>query len=1087
MNALRKSRLTPLLVILFMGCVSINIVMYTFRDYMDANFGRGEAVILLDEEEVVPAYYRWKTMGSFLTEGKQEHAQSASTEGEGAIGAAGQSGRTDTASPPGAAPGETGPDEASVMADAKALAKSIALEGTVLLKNNGILPLKEGEILAPMGFHFYHPVYTGTGAGYVQTHEQYLTDFQTALKKYFVLNERFTAVLQTGPVHRISDEDIQDMDILWLSLENGKPDSGIYEHPVDIYEDVKATCEGNVALVVVGRTGDETRVFQTCPYADGTLHELALSSYEKDMIRFAKENCRAVVVVINSSNVMEIACLLSGEYECDAILWIGCPGIAGFEALADILAGKANPSGRTADIWETDLLSSPSMQNFGTYHYTNTEGFTVASNYKSEGMYFLEYAEGIYTGYRYFETASDLGLLPYGELDENGGILTEGAVAYPFGYGLSYSRFSQSIDKVEEDGTRIRVEVNVSNEGLLDGSEVVQLYVTVPYTRKDEEWGIEKSTKTLLAFDKVFVRSGESAAVFLSFEKEEMASYCQAHANADGTEGCYYLEEGEYVIWLGKNSHDSWDSFSVNIPEDIWYDNQNPRMSEVRAQTGRSFLSGQDGSVKVKDGFLQGESNFSLNIGASVQSAQSVRAATNLFGAMTAHMLEKEVVNLSRRDFLQTFPEFPEDTEMPEELWEDVKSYHPAEETQQKSPSKEEEGAETGQAEKDAGWKNPSQEEGTREETATVTAQEQSYNNLRISAMRGIDYDDPLWEAFLDQIDYSSQDVLDLLLIHSYYTKELEAVAKPASSDIDGPQGLRLRDSHTCVYPSEVVVASTFHTDLAYLYGISVGNEALLHGVNGWYAPGANLHRNAFGGRNFEYYSEDPLLSGKMAAACISGAASQGIVPFLKHFAMVNYEDHSTCLCVWATEQTMRELYFKSFEIAVKEAITQILCPDENRQPVQKIIRACTGVMASPAWLGGQWCAASPSLLTTLLREEWGFCGTVTTDMALQVTEGIIDKALRAGSDIRMRSSQYTLLDSSSEEIRQVFRRAVKNICYSYANSNLMQGLAPGAVVRYKTAPWERTLWAADLVVLILMLFVIRCIMNRKKIMDRPN
>ncbi len=975
LSALRKSRLTPLLVILLAGAVSIHLVMYTYRDYMDASFGKGEAVIRPDgEENAVPVYYTLSESGSL--------------------------------------------GEVETIAGAKACAKAVAIEGTVLLKNNGLLPLQEGEIIAPMGFHFLYPVYTGTGAGYVQTREPYLTDFASALQTYYCLNEEFLSAMQKAPLHRISAEDIREVDVSGMNLSNGKPDSAIYEYPADIYDSCKGNCQDQVALVVFGRTGDESRVFQASPYVDGTPHELALSSYETEMVLFAKENCRAVVAVINSSNVMEISILLSGEYECDAVVWIGCPGIAGFGALSDILAGVANPSGRTADIWETDLLSSPSMQNFGTYHYTNTDGITVADNCGGEGMYFLEYAEGIYTGYRYFETASDLNVLPYGELDEKGAVQTAGAVAYPFGYGLSYTRFTQSVESIEEDDSLVHVKVKVSNEGEMDGNETVQLYVTVPYTELDEEWGIEKTTKTLIAFDKIYVKSKESVTVSLSFEKEQMASYCQNHPNEDGTKGCYFLEQGDYVIWLGKNSHDSWDFFSVHVPENIWYDSSHPRMSETRAQTGKSFQ---------------------LEKEAPLQDV-AVQAATNRFEAVTAHMMENEVTDLSRRDFLHTFPEPAKDTIMPEELFSQALFYQP------------QEGDGSALTEIES-----SQE--------VLPARDSSGNRLHVSAMRGVDYEDPLWETFLDQVDFGSEEVSELLLRHSYYTKELEVVAKPASLDMDGPQGLRLRDVSTCVYPSEVVVASTFNTDLAYRYGVSVGNEALFSGITGWYAPGANLHRNAFGGRNFEYYSEDPLLSGKMAGACISGAASQGVVAFLKHFAMVNYEDHSTCLCVWATEQTIRELYLRSFEIAVKEGKATIYCLDGEGNMIFKIMRACTGIMA---WLGGEWCAASAPLLTDVLRGEWGFCGTVTTDMALQSTEGIIDKAFLAGSDLRMRSARYTLQDPSSEEMRQAFRRAIKNVCYSYANSNLMQGLSPGTILRYKAAPWEKALWIAECFVLLL-------------------
>ena len=335
---------------------------------------------------------------------------------------------------------------------------------------------------------------------------------------------------------------------------------------------------------------------------------------------------------------------------------------------------------------------------------------------------------------------------------------------------------------------------------------------------------------------------------------------------------------------------------------------------------------------------------------------------------------------------------------------------------------------------------------------------------LQVYDMRGLDYNDPAWGAFLDRIDYSSREVRQMLLTHSYFTKKLDCVSKPQSVDVDGPQGLSYRELTTCVYPSQVVLAASFNTELARECGSAVGREALENGISGWYAPGLNLHRTAFGGRAFEYYSEDPVLSGKMGAACVSGAADMRLVAFIKHFAMTNYENYSTCMTLWATEQTMRELYLKSFEIVVKQAQKTVMCYSGG-ELVQKEMRGCTGVMAAAGMLGYDWCAANYPLLTQILRGEWGFCGTVTTDMALQTSVGIIDKALRAGSDLRMRSSDFSLLDESSPTALWVFRRAVKNVCFTYANSNLMQGLASGAVISYEPAPWQVCLAVFDVLV----------------------
>lgn len=873
--------LVPLAVILAAVVVAISVVMTSYPDTMDMYFGRGEMNIYYPDEAPPSDYYSVSLQS-----------------GESALPAA------------------------------ENTAKKIADEGIVLLKNDGLLPLDEGAAIAPMGYRYTEPGYSGTGSAYVHAEEGRYVDFSEGLAKYFTLNGKTIGLMNGARPYAISSSGINA--VAEDYRDTRKRDSSVFEYDPSIYVSSASELGDQVGLVVIGRIGDENIAFQSEKYCDGTPHELALTSYERETIRFAKNHCKAVIVVINSSNVMEIEELTYGELECNAIVWIGAPGLKGIQSLADVLVGKVNPSGRTPDIWEADLLANPAMQNWGDFHYSNTKGMTVASNYAGDGVYFQEYEEGIYIGYRYYETASVLGSVKYGATDGCGAVVDSGAVVYPFGYGLSYTSFVQKITDMQYTENGFSVTVSVRNTGDRDGGEVVQLYYGAPYTQTDVRYRIEKSAKNLLAFKKVFLRSGESKTVKFEIAAEEMASYCSLRENPDGTQGCYFLEAGDYTLWLGKNSHESWDTAVFTQPADIWYDSQNPRESERKAQASSGRRSAQGGTA----------------------------AASNKFSELTDYMYSPERTILSRSDWDGTFPDSPRDKLMAEEVKNSAFTFDPY-------------------SDKHLGNNKDSlvYSEGRKSNAPS--------GKLNIYDMRGMEYDDPAWDAFLAQIDMSSPEVRQMLLTHSYFTKELECVSKPKSIDVDGPQGLTYSKIVTCVYPAEVVLAATFNTDMAYACGRAVGGEALENGISGWYAPGLNLHRTAFGGRAFEYYSEDPLLSGKIGAASVSGAADMGLVAFIKHFIMANYENHSTCMSLWATEQTIRELYLKSFEIVVKEAEKQVTYY-LNGELAEKTMRGCSGVMASACMLGYEWSAASYPLLTDILRGEWGFCGMVTTDMALQ-------------------------------------------------------------------------------------------------------
>lgn len=889
------------------------------------------------------------------------------------------------------------------LAHAEQVCKAITDEGIVLMKNSGVLPLKEKELVTPFGFRFLSPIYGGTGSGQSDSASAYTPEEEFG--NLFTLNETILRRMKRAQAQKISAEEIVAVDPANTAV-NG---TEIYEFSPSVYQGAEGSCRGSVGIVFLGRGGGESSNISVRALADGTPHLLALTQTEKDTILFSKQNCRATVAVLDSSNVMEIGELLRGEYECDAVLWIGGPGNTGFRSLAEILVGKVNPSGRTVDIWDADLLKNPAQANFCDMIYENTRGKVFASNYDGiknpAGLYFIEYEEGIYVGYKYYETAHDLSAIEYGEIDRTGKKTVEGRVNFPFGYGLSYTRFSQEITDCSYNAARdeITVSVVVRNEGDLDGKEVIQLYYSPPYTEFDEQNEIEKATKNLVSFQKIFLKKGEQKTVKLTFLREDMASYCMTHKNSDGSTGCYFLEDGDYALILGKNSHEEFDRRTFRVDEEQWYCGKNVRRSEKDAQDGRETVP-----------------------------------ASNRFEDVTAYMHESGMNVLSRGRWNETQPTQPVPKNLDEERLKRVSSYDPFTDEY------------TGNAGK---------------YSESFPMREPKDNGLVLSDMRGRDYDDPLWEELLDEIDYTQDDFLNMLLKASGHTGALDCVGKPRSQDKDGPQGLHGGRSgfRTFAYCTEVVVAATFDSKLAYAFGESVGNEALLIGLTGWYGPGLNVHRSPFCGRNFEYYSEDALLAGKMAANCISGAASRGVISYVKHFALNNYEGPATCLTVWATEQTIRETYLRSFEIAVKEAETTInYYKDEDETFTPKTIRAATGIMAAANCIGTEWCAANYDLLQNVLRGEWGFRGIVITDMALQLVPGVWDKIFRSGCDLRMYYNDATLSDSRSPAAVSQFRRAAKNICYAYANSNLMQNVLPGASVRYAMSPWKAALVVYD-------------------------
>lgn len=858
-----------------------------------------------------------------------------------------------------------------VKKQANALVEEIEGEGAVLLKNNGALPLKARSKITLMGRSAADPVYGGSGSGAVKLDT--VVDLKTGLEsaKFKVNDTVYDILAKFAPT---SPKGVIPMD---------KPEECTFyigEMPVSGYTaDAVSSFSsfGDAAIIVIGRGGGEggdlTRDMKGWDdnYTDGQ-HQLELNKDEKDMIALAQQNFETVVVLVNASAAMELGVLESDE-GVDAILWVGSPGQTGFNAVGSILAGDINPSGRTVDIYPADFTKDPSFVNFGNYQYSN-----ISKSNASGNGYFVQYEEGIYVGYRYYETAATEGFINYDE-----------SVVYPFGYGMSYTDFTWEIAEQKLGGADgdIVIEVKVTNTGAVAGKDVVELYYSAPYTKG----GIEKSSVVLGGFAKTgMLEPGASETVILTLPVEEMASYDYKDAKA------YTLEAGDYTITLQSDSHtvkDGCAPIAYNISKAVVYSGDSHRASDVAA-------------------------------------------VTNQFDDVTAGI----TANMSRADFAGTFPAAPvgADFEASEATIAGYQVYKAKD----------------------------------HEDPAAVMPTTGEKSGLKLIDMRGLAYDDESWDLLLDQL--TAEDMTKLILNGMYATVKVKSISKPATVDFDGPAGISsyMTALSSTAYPSEVVIASTFNVKLVYEMGKMVGNEGLANKVNGWYAPAMNIHRSPFAGRNFEYYSEDPLLSGMMGAACVSGAASKGMYCTIKHFAVNDQETNrvNNGVSSWLNEQAMRELYLKPFEHTVKNATQTIKAITDDQGTMTDIaMKGCTAVMSSFNRLGGVWAGGSTPLMTNVLRNEWGFEGLAITDFDLY-DYMYPDQSIAAGTDLILSTdAMKSLEDTNSPTAVRNLRNASHNILYTVANSSAMNGIAPGTIITYTDAPWRTGLMAANVAMGVLL------------------
>ncbi|TCD53805.1 hypothetical protein EJ419_07510 [Alloscardovia theropitheci] len=919
------------------------------------------------------------------------------------------------------------------------LAEQVSNEGIVLLKNDGTLPLRKGDAVTPYGYAYNNPVYSGTGAAATTNADN--TTPEQGLKKYFSVDSTIAdSTIKATPNYPQAAKNTPALDYDKTSLQ-AKNDAGksarIYEYEKSIYEQAVKRSEKSsraTAIVFIARNGSEGIDKRQFAYADGTPHYLALTQAEKDMISVAKSAHDKVIVILNTANPMELSPLMSQELEVNAIVWMGTAGSRGFSALGNILSGNVNPSGRLSDIYPTDFTKDPTYSNWGQFGYSNINynDTTLISSGSATPWPFVEYEEGIYVGYKYYETAAveDSSFI-YGVTDKQGKMAQLGAVAYPFGYGLSYTQFEQTLDNVTVDNQgNVSVNVTVKNVGSSAGKDVAQIYATLPYTQYDRDNGVEKATTQLVDFAKTkLLEPGTSQTLNMIFPLDTLTSYDVSHANSDGTKGSYILESGNYAIELKNNSHDVIDSETISVNQTHWFEGKNPVTSDKNAQSQLS----DDGKPLSK-----------------AMRGQSYTAAHNQFQDMTDYMKDN-TTELTRASWSTTQPTMPknrtaqasENVRKNLERWKNFDVDH----------------------DEDLGNTSESK---VYSQKAPVSRAE---NGLSLIDLRGVAYDDPQWDKLMDQLDFSGDktDIQRLLFMAAYQTPFIKSIGKPITVDKDGAMGWSTSGASS--WPSVNVMASTYDTQLMTSMGEAIGEEALQQGLTGWYAPAVNTHRSPFGGRVYEYYSEDGVLAGKLSAATISGAGNKGVISYLKHFAINEQEmNRSNYMATWANEQAIREIYLKPFQIAVESARSSLPYLTKTGQKKTKIIRSATAIMSAQNNIGTVIGFGRYSLQTSVLRGEWGFRGAVVTDMFMETLPQARDLSLRAGSDMYMiQMPGYNATDYDSPTSRMVMRQAVKNVAYATVNSNAMNDVTPMSTVSQGIAGWQKLLWVLDAFVVLIV------------------
>ena len=861
---------------------------------------------------------------------------------------------------------EMSADEA--LAAASDFSVTLGDEGIVMLKNSGdvSVPLAAGTKINLFGNCSYQTLYQGSGSASSWFKQDLNVNMKQGLENAgFEVNEGLWKFYEDNYSERkdqeggMTDMSGADQSVLEQSMSQYEAYDYEGQNILDYSEEYS-----DVAVVVFGRAGgegsDATMDMTGMVGGDEGKHYLELQSVEQELLNYVEENYETVIVVLNTGMAMETGFI--DDEGVDAAFWIGMPGARGCESFGNILSGEINPSGHLTDTYAYALESAPSYYNFGDYTYSNFEG-----NNK-----YVYYQEGIYVGYRYYETAAADGYIDYDE-----------TVQFPFGYGMSYTTFDWEVEKTEagEIGGTISVDVKVTNTGDVAGKDVVQLYYSAPYYAEEN---IEKSAVELGAFAKTdVIEPGASETVTLQLNVDDMASYDYRNNQ------CYVLSEGEYVLSLRTDSHtvkvngdgSELENISYDVDEKVVYSGDTKRSTDVVA------------AENLFDDITAGDGTFGENA---------------------------EITYVSRSDWAGTMPT-SRDTSM------DAAASDEAVALMTNDTS---------------GWDYDLDNLPDAEPAVT-----DADNGLQISDMIGLDFDDPLWQQLIEQM--SVDELRKLYGTCGWSNPAILSINKSAAIDMDGAEGLHdlTSDKTANQYVGSTVRGATWNTTVAYEMGSIYADECLANGVTGMYGMTVNIHRSPFGGRNFESYSEDPILSGKIAAEEIRGLQDKGIAVYLKHFVVNDQETNRGGVHTWTNEQALRQIYSKPFEIVTKEA-------------------DCNGFMTSYNYIGTGWTGACKALLTDMVRGEWGFNGRFITDAALDFTIYVPDTGVLAGLDMwlaPMTATTSEKLYGTDYGIRALQDSAHRQL-YVFANT------AGVGMQAEESDMWKVVVGGANAVLVLLML-----------------
>ena len=881
-----------------------------------------------------------------------------------------------------------------------AVCRQVEAEGAALLLNkNNALPLAADAKMSLFSQSATDPVLTGTGSAFMATGDA--VSLYAALQDSFApgcVNQELWKFYKTSGYKRVN-----------AALSGGSPDQyRINEVPWEKYpEALKATFPqfGDAAIVVLSRSSGEGADLPNSLEAlrdymtDGDYLQLCAEERAllDNLMQLKQDGVfKKVIVILNSSSTLQLDFI--DDYDIDALLWVGNLGLNGIPAVADILAGKVNPSGRIVDTFQKDNHAAPAMQNYDAYPYTNAAelGLAAAQNNNALGIdkcnqNYVVYQEGIYVGYRYFETRYEDYVLGRGNA---GDYDYDKLVAFPFGSGLSYTTFDYSDFKITDQGSTILAEVDVTNTGKVDGKHTVQIYFQSPYTEYDIDNGVEKAAVELCGFDKKEIAAGKTEHFAIEIRKDDLTSYDSNLAKT------YIMDAGDYYFTVASDAHNAVNNILMAKGADT------ARMSG----TGDAALT----------------ATWTLDEMDTITYALS--AYTNLFEDADLNKYAgaegQTVTYLCRNDWQGTFPT-TQSLRVTDAMWADGLTHNAEERTAIVEKMK------------TLYWQGA-----TLPESGTG------------GALKAIDfvetrYEDSAWDKLVSQISYG--DMLNTIYNGAYNTHALPAINLPATMEADGPTGYTkslMGGSSGMAFTSEDVIAASYSREIACLVGKCMA-EDMLHSnqnsdstsVAGIYAPGLNIHRSQYLGRHNEYYSEDGWLSGEIAASQVQGIRSKGVLAFAKHFALNDQEQGRYGISVWANEQSIREVYLEAFEGAIRGG--------------------AMNVMTSFNRIGVVWSGAHYGLMTGILRDEWGMEGAAITDMSMNAKWMDYRMGVLAGQDIwcGQKGSMGTLDGTENDPaISSAVHNAVKNIVYSVTRTNAMN--VGDAVVLTVTPTWKIALYA---------------------------